>query len=289
MPLFFTTEVTYLYVPVLKSMFLLITVVIAIILTKRRDKLDRKYLLPFTLTLSLFLIGEILSHFLIMNEREMIFPEQSVIPIDISIQVITIVAMLPLYILLVSQIRTSQKHVSRQFKLGSLLVTVVALLALSPVIQKISQVFLPNGQYFLFITTLAVLIIDLDIIAITVTFVFLQWKIQKPYFWLLIGSSWGFKIVADALKGYFIASDMYTIGSIPDYMFSISYALLLTGLITIFERYEKPLSITEIDQERRQYQSLYEDMNVFAKDLVTVTSLLRHDLLNDLVVIQSGI
>ncbi|MHA1199943.1 MAG: sensor histidine kinase, partial [Candidatus Heimdallarchaeaceae archaeon] len=37
------------------------------------------------------------------------------------------------------------------------------------------------------------------------------------------------------------------------------------------------------------YQSLYEDMNVFAKDLVTVTSLLRHDLLNDLVVIQSGI
>ncbi|MCE7741233.1 MAG: sensor histidine kinase [Candidatus Heimdallarchaeota archaeon] len=224
-----------------------------------------------------------------MNEREMIFSEQSLVALDISIQVVTVVAMLPLYILLVSQIRVSQKHVSRQFKLGSLLVTVVALLALSPAIQKISQVFIPNKQYSLFITTLAILIIDLDIIAITVTFVFLQWKIQKPYFWLLIGSGWIFKIVADALKGYFLASEMYIIGSFPDYMFNISYALLLTGLITIFERYEKPISVSEIDQERRQYQSLYEDMNVFAKDLVTVTSLLRHDLLNDLVVIQSGI
>ena len=67
------------------------------------------------------------------------------------------------------------------------------------------------------------------------------------------------------------------------------YALFVVGIVTMIEQYEKPLTISELEKERKQYQTLYEEMNIFAKDLVTVTSLLRHDLLNDLVVIQSGI
>ncbi len=289
LPMFFTEDVTSTYIPVLKSTFLLITVILAGILTRRKEKINRRYLLPLTLTIALFFVAETLSHIFIMNEREMIFPEEKMIGLDISIQVISIIALLPVYILLISQIRFTQKHVSRNFKMGTLIVTVVALLALSPVITTISQVFIPNKQYALFTTTLVILIIDLDIIAISTTFVFIQWKIKKPYFWLLITSSWIFRIVADAMKGYFIATDTYFVGSFPDYMYNISYALLFIGLIIIMERYEKPISVRELDEERRQYQSLYEDMNVFAKDLVTVTSLLRHDLLNDLVVIQSGI
>ncbi len=289
LPLFFTPEVKFFYVPVLKSIFLLFAVIVAILLTRSKDKTNRKYLIPLTITLILLFVSEVLSHFLLLDSISEILSDHNFAILDMTIIIFSVVGLLPLYIRLITQIRPAEKHVSRNVKLISLLITVLALLILSPAITKFSQVFIQEGQYAQFIFTLAVIIIDIDILAISAIFVYLQWKIRKPYFWLLIAGGWIFKLAGDATKSYLIADNTYEIGKISDYLHCVGYAIFLIGLITIFEKYEKPISVKELDIERRQYQSLYEDMNVFAKDLVTVTSLLRHDLLNDLVVIQSGI
>ena len=284
LPLFFSKEVTVFYTPIIQSIFLLAATIVALILTVKNRKDDRRHLLPFTLTLALLFIAEVMVHNTIVG-----YDPNVIFILEIIVQVITLVALLPLYVILVLDIRKTQKHVPRSFKLGSLLVTVIVLLALSPLISVSSKYFIQNEMYFEFIFSILFIIIDADIVAITATFVYMQFKVKKPYLWILVCLSWIFRLIADAVVGYFVARDLELVGSIPEYLYSISYALVLIGLITISERYEKPLSVLELELERKQYQALYEDMNVFAKDLVTVTSILRHDLLNDLVVIQSGI
>lgn len=288
LPLFFSYQdppvFNTFFIPIIQSVFLLVSAILAGILIFKREKSDRRHLIPFTMTLSLLFIAEVMLH------NELTGYITNVLPtITKIVQALTFIALIPLYVLLILEIRITEKHVPRNFKLTSLFVTVIVLLAFSPLFRIIGIYYIQNKLYYEFVFVIISIIIDADIIAITATLIYMQWKIRKPYLWILVCISWIFRFVADITKSYLIAIEKELIGSTPEYLYSVSFALILIGLIVLFERYEKPISIRELELERKQYQTLYEDMNVFAKDLVTVTSLLRHDLLNDLVVIQSGI
>jgi len=288
-PIFLKPLTNYYFIPIFKITMLIIAVTIALNLIIQKERLDQKYLIPLMITLFLFLVAEILSFIHIFDAKLAYITIAKPYLLQIFIHLISIIAIIPLYILLISQIRKAEKHIPRRIKLTSLFVTIFLIILISPLITAFSTAMIASKDYFSLVFGIVFIIIDLDILAIAFTFVYLNWKVRAPYFWFTIGGAWFFKLAGDTTKGYFLAKGTYDIGTIPDLLINVCYALFVVGLVTMIEQHEKPLTIFEMEKERKQYQTLYEEMNIFAKDLVTVTSLLRHDLLNDLVVIQSGV
>lgn len=288
-PIFLEPIVNYHFVPIFKIAMLIIAVTIALILIIKKERLDQKYLIPLTITLFLFMVAEILAFIHILEAKLAYITIANTSLLDIFIHMISIIAIIPLYILLISQIRKAEKHIPRRVKLSSLFVTIFLIILVSPLITAFSTAMIAAKDYFSLVFGIVFIIIDLDILAIALTFIYLNWKVRSPLFWITIGVAWIFKLAGDSSKGYFLAIGTYDIGTVSDLFINVCYASFVVGIVTMIEQYEKPLTISQMEKERKQYQTLYEEMNIFAKDLVTVTSLLRHDLLNDLVVIQSGV
>ncbi len=288
-PIFLEPIVNYHFVPIFKISMLIIAVAIALILIIKKERLDQKYLIPLTITLFLFMVAEILAFIHVLDAKLAYTTIANTLLLDIFIHIISIIAIIPLYILLIGQIRKAEKHIPRRVKLSILFITVFLVIIVSPLISSFFTAMIAAKDYFRLVFGIVFIIIDLDILVIAITFVYINWKVRTPHFWITVGAAWLFKLAGDTTKGYFLAKGTYDIGTVPDLFINVCYALFVVGLVTMIEQYEKPLTISELEKERKQYQILYEEMNIFAKDLVTVTSLLRHDLLNDLVVIQSGI
>ncbi len=288
-PIFLKSSVDYYFIPIYKIVILTSALSILIVFVFKKEKLDRKYLFALGFTLLLFLLTEVHTFVSIFDYKLNLIsiPYYNIYLIFIYIHYL--VGMIPLYVLLISQIRKTEKYAPRRVKLGSLFITIMIVIFMSPIISSFISSAVASQDYASIAYSAITMIINLDILATSCVFIYLTRKVRTPFFWITIAGAWFFKLAGDAAKGYFWANDIYEVGAMPDLLYNIFYALFVIGIFTMLERYEKPLTLFEMDKERKQYQILYEEMNIFAKDLVTVTSLLRHDLLNDLVVIQSGV
>jgi signal transduction histidine kinase len=289
LPIFLKQAIDYYYIPIFKIVILTVAIAILVFYVFRKEKMKTKNLIALGITLFLFFMTELHNFVIILyKDLNLIFiPNFNLYQTLIYLHYL--LAMIPLYVLMISQIRKTEKYAPRRLKLASLFITVVIIIFMSPIIVSFITKTSAAGDYASIVYSAVTMIINLDIFATSLAFIYLLRKVRTPFFWITIAVAWFFKITGDAAKGYFWANNMYEVGTMPDLLYNMFYALFVIGIFTILERYEKPLTIFEMDRERKQYQTLYEEMNIFARDLVTVTSLLRHDLLNDLVVIQSGV
>ena len=281
LPIFFSEAVDFYYVPIFKIIILVLTNFFAFFLFYKKQREDIQYIFPFYLSIFFFLVSEILIFLYSFFETEVLY---------IISTVVTILAYIPIYLLLITHIRRNEKYISRNVKILSLFVTVFAIIVISPFVTNYSRSLIENKQYLNFTFSLIFLILDLDILAISVVFTYLNLRVKKiPHYWFTIVGAWFFILIGDVVKDYNIYQGRAAPGSIYDIIYSVSYTIFLVGFVIMVEHYQRPLTISEIERERLYYQTLYEEINNLASDLVTVTSLLRHDLYNDFVVIQNSL
>ncbi len=281
LPIFFSEAVDFYYVPIFKIVILILANIFAFYLFYKKQREDIMYILPFFLSIFFFFVSEVLFYIYSFFESEVLF---------IVSNVATIFAYVPIYILLVSHIRRNEKYISRNIKILSLFITVFAIIVISPFVTNYSRSLIENKQYLNFAFMLIFLVLDLDILAISVVFTYLNLRVKKiPHYWFTIVGAWFFILIGDVVKDYFTFQGRAVTGSIYDIIYNVSYTIFLVGFVIMVEHYQKPLTISEIERERLYYQTLYEEINNLASDLVTVTSLLRHDLYNDFVVIQNSL
>jgi signal transduction histidine kinase len=281
LPIFFRETIDFYYVPIFKITVLILTNIFAFFLFYKKQREDFKYIIPFFLSIFFFFVSEILFFIYSFFETEVLF---------IVSNVVTLLAYAPIYIMLVTHIRRNEKYISRNIKILSLFITVFAIIVISPFATNFSRSLIENKEYVRFVIILVFLILDLDILAISVIFTYLNLRVKKiPHYWFTIVGAWFFILIGDVIKMSYTYLGRASIGATYDIIYNVSYSIFLVGFVIMFEHYQRPLTISEIERERLHYQSLSEEISNLASDLVTVTSLLRHDLYNDFVVIQNSL
>ena len=279
-PIFLSPEIDRYYIFIFRFIILILALSVTIYLTTKREKSFRIYLIPLISSFFFFLLSEIIEFVYVITSLDILSP---------IINVTSILAYTSIYIVLIRQIRPNVQYVSRNMKLVTLLITAFVVVMISPLLISFARYSIANRNFMELAFTIIFLIIELDIIAISFAFIYLNWKIEIPYFWLTILGAWFFIMVGDGSKLYFFTREIYYIGSIPDIFYNVGYSIFFVGIVIMIEQYETPISVHEIERERQYYQTLYEEISILVNDLVTVTSLLRHDLHNDVVVIQNSL
>ena len=279
-PLFLQENLNIFFVPIYRIVILLCTLIACSYFLFKREKKLRPYLIPVFLSLFFFFVSEILTFVHNLNASEAAL---------IALNVTFILAYLPIYYLLISRIRKNQPYVSKNVSLITLFLTALILAIISPIIISYSRKSFAENNIMDFVVTFIYVIIDLDIMSISIVLVILNRKLKSPNFWLMIVGAWLFIFIGDASMAYFLTNSIYTIGTAPDLIYNVSYAIFFVGFVLMMERHVDPTSVFEIDRQRQYYQTMYDEISILVDDIITVTSLLRHDLHNDIVVIQNSL
>ena len=279
-PIFLETNVTIYFVPIYRIFIITCALIICSYLLLKKEKKLRNFLIPLHLGLFFFLLSEILTFVHNLNSNEILL---------ISLNITFILSYLPIYYLLINKTRKDQPYISKNITLVTLFLTALVLALVSPIIVAYGRKSLAENNILDFVITFIYVIVDLDILSMSIVLVILNRKLRFPYFWLMIVGAWLFIFAGDASMAYFLTHSMYYTGSAPDLIYNVSYAIFFVGLILMTERHVDPTSVFEIDRERQYYQTMYNEISILVDDIITVTSLLRHDLHNDIVVIQNSL
>ncbi|OLS30701.1 MAG: hypothetical protein HeimAB125_18340, partial [Candidatus Heimdallarchaeota archaeon AB_125] len=123
-PIFLKTEVDYYFIPIFKIVLLTSALALLIILIFKKEREDRKYLIPLAFTLLLFLLTEI-HIFVSIFDSKLNFISVPNYPLyQIFINLHYLFAMIPLYALMITQMRKTEQYAPRRLKLASLFITI---------------------------------------------------------------------------------------------------------------------------------------------------------------------
>ena len=222
-PLFLSETTDFYYVPIYKIITLFSASAFAFYLVFKKEMEDIKYLLSLSLTIFFFLISEIIFFIYALIEINYLL---------ILFYVFSLASYLPVYILLVRRVRKDERLISRNIKIFSLFVTVIIVMVMSPFVTSYSRYLIENKLYMDFIFFLLFLIVDFDILAISVIFIYLNLRVKKtPQLWLTIAGAWFFILIGDVVKADYYYQGKNITGSLYDLLYSVGYAIFLVGLI----------------------------------------------------------
>jgi len=174
-------------------------------------------------------------------------------------------------------------------RIVAMALTAVGTAIASPVHITYYQKLMETNNTIEIVFSAILLLIYLDVFTLSVSLLYLNRKTKSSFFWItLVGGLFLF-LGGDVFYRYSISLESYIYGTYPDTIFNLAYSVFLIGMIFLSQRQDDVTSVLEVIEERKHYQNLYLELNNLATDLLNVTSLFHHDLINDLSFIQSSL
>ncbi len=280
LPVFLNSVANSSFIPILRIILLLTSIFALYIFQRKQDKTFLHYYHTMQASFGLLTFSEILRF--VYN----FYPNTS---IYIAALALSILSYICIYVLLVIRIRQNRPFIARSLLLILMTVTLTMLALFYPLNYNFLKGLFDEQLYTEFAFMITRLIIYADMFTLTLAFLYTTRKMKASLFWTPIFGGLMFLLIEDIFYKYFIVNELYYYGSTPDILRNLTYAVWVIGYVYIIEKKVGSITVMELEQEKTHYQELYMEINNLATDLMNVTSLFRHDLLNDLAVMQSSL
>ncbi len=276
-PFLLDTETNEVYIPFLRFLFLSINIVlISLLFRKEYIKYDNYFLL-LIITLSLFTLKEVL---IVINNI------LSLLWIDILVYILTTSAYLTLLILLIWHMWQFRTNVSTHMRVITITLSFLIFAFLAPVYIEYYNKLIELQSYLEFSFSIVYLLIFFLFFALGFAFLYIGKELKATVFWISIVGGYFLLFGGDTIYRYFTSHESYVYGSYADIFSTLAYGAFLIGTIFLSQKENLVATISEVAEEREHYKSLYLELHNIAADFLSVTSLFKHDLLNDLSVVQ---
>jgi signal transduction histidine kinase len=255
----------------------ILTVVFAI-LSKEKDV--RFFFIMFSFSMILYLLNTIFE----INEIYNNYPS------EIYDNLSDFIGNLPILIFLVIRvIRDSRmlKKESRNIFIVGAVVASSGFVLIGIIATRLALfVGVPWSDFVLYMPFLVEII---SIMVLLMTLYIIYMELSFRYYIIALLAGFFFSFVGDTYQLFYGLFDDISYRAIARIFDLLAFSYFL--VILIWVRGQKIIisSLTEIEEEREKYKSLYTELNDKVRDLLILTQLLRHDLGNDIVVASNAL
>jgi len=171
-------------------------------------------------------------------------------------------AYIPIIMALLKALKRELKFVDlKGFLFASILTAFIISILLLP--SSISVESLPSLEALVDLTYIA-----LDAILFPVVFLLVYVRRPLNVLYMALILSVVFMLIGDVVYAYFDSWGIYYTGSLPDVFYNLQYLSLLLGVMGVYGKEVRVMTVEEIESDRRRLELL--------------NKLMRHDILNDL-------
>ncbi|MHA1303410.1 MAG: sensor histidine kinase [Candidatus Heimdallarchaeaceae archaeon] len=246
---------------------------------KRLDK-ERRVIL-YSLTLSMF--------FLFITELMYTIDYfRNIIDVSISAELLRLLSYLPLGFILIRRIKIDFRVIKENIVILIIITISTITIFNLPMVELILIYYTAIPIASLLFSSLLILLDSIVLMLLNAVFL-LYYKLEYSSYWIAIIAGYYVQFFSHLLFSFYYVFGIYEVASFPDVLITIFYSTILAAIIWLISKDQKIETLHQIEKERNYYRNLYQEIDKLGKDYLILSELFRHDLVNDLAVIDNSL